>query len=70
MFISQGKELHPRKGVLIREEDLVLQGVDRRSFGMYSCSAHSDEGVGHSKPALLDVKCEFISLCVCIFRYV
>ena len=64
MFVLQGKNLNPRKGVLIREDDLVLQGVDRLSFGTYSCSAHNEEGVGHSQPKLLDVKCEsFEFLC-------
>jgi len=53
---NNGEVIKPKAGILIRDGDLVLQGVERLWQGKYTCSAHNREGDGHSNAVQLDVK--------------
>ncbi|XP_048510845.1 neural cell adhesion molecule 2 isoform X2 [Athalia rosae] len=53
----QGKTLHHNVGlgIIISNQSLVLQGVDRKSAGNYTCVAYNGEGDGESSPFYLNV---------------
>ncbi|XP_023317761.1 protein turtle [Trichogramma pretiosum] len=53
----QGKSLSHNitQGVIISNQSLVLQGVNRRHAGNYTCVGHNTEGDGESRPFYLNV---------------
>ncbi|EGI66221.1 Protein turtle-like protein A [Acromyrmex echinatior] len=53
----QGKALHHNitQGIIISNQSLVLQGVDRKSAGNYTCVGYNTEGDGESSPFYLNV---------------
>ncbi|XP_066592853.1 uncharacterized protein [Prorops nasuta] len=53
----QGKTLHHNvtQGIIISNQSLVLQGVDRKSAGNYTCVGYNTEGDGESTPFYLNV---------------
>ncbi|KAF3425106.1 hypothetical protein E2986_07903 [Frieseomelitta varia] len=52
-----GKTLHLNitQGIIISNQSLVLQGVDRKSAGNYTCVGYNTEGDGESSPFYLNV---------------
>ncbi|XP_015439743.1 PREDICTED: hemicentin-2-like [Dufourea novaeangliae] len=52
-----GKTLHHNitQGIIISNQSLVLQGVDRKSAGNYTCVGYNTEGDGESSPFYLNV---------------
>ena len=50
LFQDEGKK------IVIDEQRLILKAVDKKSSGLYVCSASNVEGDGFSKPMNLDVK--------------
>ncbi len=52
----------PDSNVLITESSLVIQGVTRRSAGVYACVASNLEGDTPSNPIELKVMCMFIHI--------
>jgi hypothetical protein len=59
--LFQGKALHHNttQGIIISNQSLVLQKVDRRSAGNYTCVGHNTEGDGESSPFYLNVMCTY-----------
>ena len=57
----QGQPLRPAEGVLITNRSLVLQHIDRKRTGAYTCWAVNDVGKGSSQALYLDVK--FVPVC-------
>ncbi|XP_076637237.1 neural cell adhesion molecule 2 isoform X1 [Colletes latitarsis] len=55
--LFQGKALHHNitQGIIISNQSLVLQGVDRKSAGNYTCVGYNTEGDGESSPFYLNV---------------
>ncbi|KAL0127826.1 hypothetical protein PUN28_003219 [Cardiocondyla obscurior] len=53
----QSKALHHNitQGIIISNQSLVLQGVDRKSAGNYTCVGYNTEGDGESSPFYLNV---------------
>ncbi|XP_020279947.1 nephrin-like isoform X2 [Pseudomyrmex gracilis] len=53
----QGKTLHHNatQGIIISNQSLVLQKVDRKNAGNYTCVGYNTEGDGESLPFYLDV---------------
>ncbi|XP_014608132.1 PREDICTED: hemicentin-2-like [Polistes canadensis] len=53
----QGKPLYHNamQGIIISNQSLVLQGVDRKSAGNYTCVGYNVEGDGESSPFYLNV---------------
>ncbi|XP_024886756.1 neural cell adhesion molecule 2-like [Temnothorax curvispinosus] len=53
----QGRALHHNitQGIIISNQSLVLQGVDRKSAGNYTCVGYNTEGDGESSPFYLNV---------------
>nr|KAF7421367.1 hypothetical protein H0235_009203 [Vespula pensylvanica] len=53
----QGKALYHNvtQGIIISNQSLVLQGVDRKSAGNYTCVGYNVEGDGESSPFYLNV---------------
>lgn len=45
-------------GVIISNQTLVLQNLNRRKSGSYTCVGSNEEGEGASNAIQLDVKCE------------
>lgn len=62
-FVSllQGSELHHNitAGVILSDQSLVLQNVNRRQAGDFTCLAVNNEGRGTSNPVTLRVRCEY-----------
>ncbi|XP_076226361.1 neural cell adhesion molecule 2 isoform X2 [Nomia melanderi] len=52
-----GETLHHNitQGIIISNQSLVLQGVDRKSAGNYTCVGYNTEGHGESSPFYLNV---------------
>lgn len=65
IFFVQGKTLHHNatQGIIISNQSLVLQKVDRKNAGNYTCVGYNTEGDGESLPFYLDVMCTY-SRCV------
>ena len=65
----QGKDVFQNRdeGVLVTQTSLVLQSVDRRNSGSYSCRASNVEGDSTSKPKHLSIHCE--SLLINLLRH-
>lgn len=59
VIMFQGKTLHHNitQGIIISNQSLVLQGVDRKSAGNYTCVGYNTEGDGESSPFYLNVMC-------------
>lgn len=57
--LFQSKTLHHNitQGIIISNQSLVLQGVDRKSAGNYTCVGYNTEGDGESSPFYLNVMC-------------
>ncbi|GFU18072.1 ig-like domain-containing protein [Trichonephila clavipes] len=57
----EGRELHTNvsAGLIISNQSLVLQRVQRTNRGHYTCSASNTEGIGESKPLYLSIQCEY-----------
>lgn len=53
-----GKTIHNNPGVLVSNQNLVLQNVTRMQAGLYTCVGSNQEGDGESSPLYLDVKFE------------
>ncbi|XP_051159478.1 hemicentin-2-like isoform X2 [Leptopilina boulardi] len=53
----EGKTLHNNipLGIIISNQSLVLQGVERKSAGNYTCVGYNTEGDGESSPFYLNV---------------
>ncbi|KAL6421875.1 hypothetical protein ACFW04_010791 [Cataglyphis niger] len=53
----QSKALHHNitQGIIISNQSLVLQGVERKSAGNYTCVGYNTEGDGESSPFYLNV---------------
>ena len=65
-FISllQNKPLEQKAGVITTNQSLVLQKIDRKLSGSFTCQGVNAIGKGSSQEVFLDVKCEdkFFSL--------
>ena len=60
---EQGKILHQNSsaGIIMSNQSLVLQRIDRQTAGLYTCLATNMEGQGESNALALPVKCECLS---------
>lgn len=58
----EDKELHTNTttGIIVSNQSLVLQKVQRSSRGKYTCTATNSEGTGESNDVFLRVQCKFI----------
>lgn len=45
-------------GVIMSNQSLVLQRIDRSAAGLYNCIANNVEGQGESNALALPVKCK------------
>ncbi|GIY44299.1 hypothetical protein CDAR_281371 [Caerostris darwini] len=61
-WMFEGRELHTNvsAGLIISNQSLVLQRVQRTNRGHYTCSASNTEGMGESKPLYLSIQCKYI----------
>ena len=50
---------HQKQGIITSTLSLVLQKVDRKSAGNYSCVGYNTEGDGESSAFYLKVMCEY-----------
>lgn len=61
LFIpSQNKPLEQKSGVIITNQSLVLQKIDRKLSGSFTCQGVNAIGKGSSQEVFLDVKCEYL----------
>ena len=56
-------------GVILTNQSLVLQQIDRQRTGAYTCEAINTIGKGSSLPIFLDVKCELNFFLLICFLY-
>ncbi|KAF2349715.1 Immunoglobulin-like domain [Trinorchestia longiramus] len=63
VWYHQGQVLHHNVsgGVILSNQSLVLQRVDRAASGNYSCTASNIEGDGTSNAVQLSVKCKAVA---------
>lgn len=61
-ILSQDKELHSSRGIIITNQTLVLQGISKSTHGQYICQATNTQGTVNSNEVFLNVKCRFIYL--------
>ena len=56
----QGKQLvgNQEKGIVLTQQSLVLQKVERMSSGEYECQAFNSEGYSTSNPVELNIMCK------------
>ena len=47
------------KGIVLTQQSLVLQKVDRLSSGEYECQAFNSEGYSTSNPVKLNIMCKW-----------
>lgn len=74
LFTGEEVQTNTSAGIIVSNQSLVLQKVDLRNRGRYTCTATNAQGVGESKPIMLKVRCEYyyirvytyINVCVCI----
>ena len=61
----QGKFLleNVSEGIIMGNQTLVIQNVDRKESGLYTCIASNAVGDGESNAISLDVKCEAMKNC-------
>lgn len=59
-WFFEGRELHTNvsAGLIISNQSLVLQKVQRTNRGHYTCAASNSEGLGESKPLYLSIQCK------------
>ena len=64
VLFFQGESLYQNSGsgVIITNQSLVLQRIDRTRSGGYTCQASNLVGRGSSQEIFLDVKCKCILL--------
>ena len=61
---TQGRALQQNSsaGIIMSNQSLVLQRIDRQTAGIYTCLATNIEGQGESNALALPVKCKSSSL--------
>lgn len=61
-FFLQGQELSPavNSNLIINQNSLVIQNVNRESAGKYVCEATNTAGKGSSDQVQLNIKCETV----------
>ena len=47
------------KGIVLTQQSLVLQKVERMSSGEYECQAFNSEGYSTSNPVKLNIMCKW-----------
>ena len=47
------------KGIVLTQQSLVLQKVERSSSGEYECQAFNSEGYSTSNPVKLNIMCKW-----------
>ena len=57
--LLQNKPLEQKAGVIITNQSLVLQKIDRKLSGSFTCQGVNAIGKGSSQEVFLDVKCEY-----------
>lgn len=55
----QGIEIHATNGVILTDNSLVLQRVQKNATGDYTCAAVNSEGKGSSSAITLNVRCKY-----------
>ena len=58
--IEQGRAVQQNSsaGIIMSNQSLVLQRIDRQTAGIYTCLATNVEGQGESNALALPVKCK------------